>query len=252
MKDARVTIISEQLARTLWPGRNAIGQHVTFHEASSPYPSRWFEVIGVVGDVDSPLNGGGYARPAAYLPLGSGSYPRTVVARGSLPAPQMIRELKQAIATVAPGARVGDGSRVTDSIASYLYPRRIAAGILGVAGLIGLILASVGIYGVVSYSVAQRTRELGVRRALGADGRAIIAMILREGARVAVVGAVLGVLAGYAAVRITSSRLVALPAFDVTTLMVAPALLAVVVLIACYIPARRASRVDPMVSLRDL
>ena len=123
---------------------------------------------------------------------------------------------------------------------------------LGCAGLIGLLLASVGIYGVVSYSVAQRTRELGVRRALGADRSDIIGLILREGTRVAVVGAALGLIAGYAAVRIVSSKLVSLPSFDVTTLIAAPALLAAVVLIACYLPARRAARVDPMVALRDL
>lgn len=112
------------------------------------------------------------------------------MARGSLAAPQLIRELKLMITNVVPRTRVADGSRVTDTIASFLHPRRIAAGMLGAAGLIGLLLASVGIYGVVSYSVAQRTRELGVRRALGADGRDIIGLILREGARVAVVGAV--------------------------------------------------------------
>lgn len=250
--ERRVTIISEGLARALWRGRNPVGRHLTFEEAASSYPPRWFEVVGVVGNLDSPLASGGYARPAAYVPLRSGSYARSVVARGSLPPPEMIRELKQVIAKVAPGARVGDGSRVADAIAAYLYPRRVAAGILSAAGVVGLFLASIGLYGVVSYSVAQRTRELGVRRALGADARDIIALILREGARVSLMGAVLGVIAGYAAVRFTSSRLVSLPSIDTTTLIAAPALLAAVVLIACYIPARRASRIDPMAALRDL
>jgi predicted permease len=239
--EARVAIVSERIARALWAGRNALGQHVAFQEAASAYPPRWFEVIGVVKDVDSPLNGGGYARPAAYIPLGPGSWVRSLVARGSEPAPQMIRDLKLMIARVLPG-----------EIAAYLYSRRIAAGILGAAGLVGLLLASVGIYGVVSYSVAQRTREFGLRRALGADGRDILGLILREGARVASLGSALGLLAGYAAVRLTSSRLVALPSLDVTTLIVAPALIVVVVLMACYLPARRAARVDPMVALRDL
>ena len=249
---ADVAVVSARLAQALWQDRNAIGQQVTFQEASSTDPPRWFEVIGVVGDVDSPLNGSSYARPAAYVPLGPNGYARWVVARGSLAAPQLIRELKLMIAKVAPGSQVGDGQRVDDAIASYLYPRRIAAGILSVAGIVGVLLASVGIYGVVSYSVAQRTRELGVRRALGADGRDIVGLILKEGSRVAALGAAFGLLFGYAVVRFTSSRLIALPSFDAATLIVAPALLAAVVLIACYIPARRASRIDPMTALRDL
>ena len=250
--EPRVVVVSQRLARTLWGEGNPVGQQVAFQEVSATRPPRWFEVIGVVGDVRSPLAESDYQRPAAYVPIGASGYARTAIATGSLPGPQMIRELKLAITRAAPGAQIADGGRLVDGIAAYLHPRRIAAGILGTAGIVGLLLASVGIYGVVSYSVAQRTRELGVRRALGADGRDIVGLILKEGTRVAAIGAALGLLFGYAAVRLTSSRLVALPSFDIATLIVAPTLLALVVLIACYIPARRASRVDPMTALREL
>ena len=128
----------------------------------------------------------------------------------------------------------------------------MAAAMLAVSGLIGLLLASVGIYGVVSYSVAQRFKEIGIRVALGARKNHIVKLVIGEGIKVAIVGSVLGLLLAIAATRITSHFVVPLPAIDWMTVISVPLFLGAVILLACYIPARRAARVDPMVALREL
>jgi putative ABC transport system permease protein len=116
--------------------------------------------------------------------------------------------------------------------------------------MIALLLATIGVYGVVSYSVAQRTGEIGVRMALGAERRDILRLVLREGGTVAVLGSVAGLALGYAAIRITSSRYLALPQLDIATVLITPLALVAVVLLACYLPARRAGCVEPMEVLR--
>jgi putative ABC transport system permease protein len=138
---------------------------------------------------------------------------------------------------------------MTQMVAEILYPRRLAAVILAVSGAVALFLATLGVYSVVSYSIAQRTGEIGVRMALGADRRDIAKLILREGRTVATIGTTVGLICGYAAIKATSSRL-ALPQMDIGTLIVTPLVLAAVILLACYVPARRAGLVSPMNILR--
>jgi putative ABC transport system permease protein len=130
--------------------------------------------------------------------------------------------------------------------------RLIAAAVLGASAMVAILLATLGVYGVVSYSVAQRIGEIGVRIALGAERGRIVRLLLREGATVAAVGSTAGLLLGYTAIKITSSRYLALPVVDITALIVTPLLLSAVVLLACYIPAVRAARLDPLDVLRRL
>jgi putative ABC transport system permease protein len=139
---------------------------------------------------------------------------------------------------------------MTELLRTSLYPARMGAVLLGASGVMSLLLAAVGLYGVISFSVARRTREIGVRMALGAQYRNVLAMVLKEGMTLVGLGIALGVLGAVAATRLLASYLYDVSTLDATTFAAIPVGLAVVALLACYIPARRATRVDPMVALR--
>ena len=176
----------------------------------------------------------------------------TVVARGSGTPATIIQALNNVITSTEPGAITARARTLEAAVGELLYTRRVAAAILGLAGAIGLMLASAGLYGLISFSVAQRLREIGVRMALGANGRDIRRLILREGVTVTTVGVLLGFALSYAAIRITSSYVVALPSADALTFLAVPLLLGAVILLACYVPATRAAGVDPIEVLRSL
>ena len=261
---AKVAAVDEALAARLWPGKEAVGQHLAFY--SSPAgpgvrtrPPVWMEVVGVVGAVRGPLSEGG-PHAFAYVPLTQGQaatsaysayvFGETLIARGHGTNAQTIQTLRDAVAQADPEIGVIQSRMISDLINEQRYPRRLAAGLLGFSGLVGLLLASVGLYGVVSYSVAQRVRELGIRAALGADRSDIARLVVKEGLRVAAVGSVLGFVLAYIGIRVTSHLVLPIPSMDGGTLIAAPLVLTAVILTACYIPARRAARVDPMVVLR--
>jgi putative ABC transport system permease protein len=247
----RVAIVCDALARWLWPGKDPIGEFLALHEPGSKYAPKWLEVVGVVKEVKPVLSEGG-PNPTVYLPVEQGSYAGAVVARGYGSPAQLIRSLRKAVTDADVTAEISRSGTMTQAIAEIRYPRRMAAAILAVSGLIGLLLACVGIYGVVSYSVAQRIREIGIRAALGAQRRDILKLVIGEGVKVALIGSVLGAILSFAATRIASSYVVAIPAMDWITFIAVLLLLATVILLACYIPARCAARVDPMVALREL
>jgi putative ABC transport system permease protein len=139
---------------------------------------------------------------------------------------------------------------MSELITEIMYPRRIAGAVLAASGLVALFLATVGVYGVVSYAVAQRRGEMAVRMALGAERRDIVRLVLRDGAVIAGWGAAAGVTLGYVAIRLTSSKYLALPTLDLMTLLVMPLVLTAIILLACYLPARSAGRFDPLRVLR--
>jgi len=251
----RVAIISEGLARRLWPGRNAIDRFIATRN-NFPGPNEkieWLEIVGVVNEVDPILQDRGQD-PLVYLPLGQEWYmtASSVVARVRGDQLLVVQRLKQAIAAADLFAEVYRVQTMHQVVSEILYPRRLAAAILSASGLIGLLLASIGLYGVVSYSVAQRVQEIGIRAALGAERADIMSLVIREGMQVALVGSLLGFVLTYTALRATSNIVVALPAMDVPILVGVPLLLGAVILLACYLPARRAAHVDPMVALRQL
>jgi ABC-type lipoprotein release transport system permease subunit len=175
----------------------------------------------------------------------------SVVVRGTGAAgPNLIKTIWRVVLAAHPDADMTRARTMQEEIAQVLYPRRLGAAILTVAGLFGLLLSTVGLYGVVSYSAARRMREVGVRTALGADRRDILVLLLREALFALLVGVGCGVAMGYAAVRIVSSKVVAIPALDTLTLVGVSALLSVVILSACLVPARRAARMNPVEVLR--
>lgn len=250
-----VVIVSETLAQRLWRGNDPIGRTMALQNrfASSDDTLQWLEVVGVVNDVD-PVLRDTLTDPQAYLAMGQSWQPSAgaVVARVPGPKPAAVDAIRGAVLGADSFAEVYSVRTLDQAVAEILYPRRMAAAILGASGLIGLLLASIGLYGVISYSVALRAYELGVRSALGASRVDIIRLVLSEGAAVTAIGSIVGGALTYAAIRLSANLVAGMPPIDQATLVAVPLVLAAVILSACYLPARRAARVDPLVSLRTL
>ena len=248
-KDApKAVVIDEKMARTYWPGQEAVGKRLKPGGAGSDSP--WRTVVGVVGSVKQ------YAldtdsRVTVYMPHGqSPSGTMYVVARTSGDPGALAQAMTREARAVEPNVPVYDvktmGARLSDSLAR----RRFAMTALGLFALVALLLAAVGIYGVMSYSVAQRTREIGVRVALGASRRDVLGLVLRRGLLLAGLGIGAGLVGAVPLARVMSSLLYGVSASDPLTYAAISLLLALAALLACYVPARRATKVDPMVALR--
>jgi predicted permease len=245
---ARVLLISENAARMFFPGGDAIARRIKFG-ARGGYEKNEGEIVGIVGDVhhfgvDAPVP------PTFYVPLlQSGVDGATVVIRAQgLPAlGQPARKLVQSIDR---DALVGEPVPFETLVSGSLGQRRFYMMLLGSFAALALVLAAVGLYGVVSYSVAQRTREIGVRVALGATHKQVLSMIMGQGLRFAAIGLAIGQLMAMMLNRAIKGLLVGVSTTDPLTLVVTAAALLIVAALACYVPARRASRVDPMVALR--
>ena len=245
-----VAVVSQSVARRLWPDRRAVGQRMAAMPQQSNAKHEWFEVIGVVNDTTAVL-----PKPTdagrIYMTLGQDWRPWAwnLVVRGA--GPDAINSLRAKIGGVDPFTAATQVRPMTAYVDELLYPRRLAAAILGVSGLVGLGLACIGLYGVVSFSVARRLRELGIRATLGARPADLVRLVLEEGGRMAAIGAVLGFAAGLAALRYTAHMAEGIPSADWLVFVSVPAALGVAVLVACYLPARRAGRVDPVETLRQ-
>jgi putative ABC transport system permease protein len=210
----------------------------------------WLDVVGVVGDVHPPLSEG-EPKPFVYLPSGEpNGQLGLLVARGRGTDAELMRNIRATIARIDPEAAVTRSRPLVEAIEEVRYPRRMAAALLVSSALVGLLLASVGLYGVVSYSVVQRLKELGIRAALGADRADLTRLVVREAANVTVIGSLIGFGLAFVGIRLVSHQVFAMPGLDWITAAVVPAVLGVVVFAACYLPARRAARVDPLVVLR--
>lgn len=248
----RVAVVSEGLARRIWGTPNAVGRYLAQRHPGDSRPPEWLEVVGVAADISLPLTEGA-ATSILYLSSEQTGFPAsTILARGTAEPRALFDRLKTAVLRADPKAFVAQPRLARDTLDALLFPRRAAAAVLGLSGLAGLMLTSVGLYGVVSYSVAQRVREIGIRAALGAERRDVMRLILRDGARIIALGSAIGGAVAFAAIKLTSARIVALPQADAVTIAIAPAILALAMLAAAYIPARRAASVDPMVALRQL
>jgi putative ABC transport system permease protein len=245
---ARVLLISESAARMFFPGGDAIGQRVKFG-ARGGYEKNEGEIVGIVGDVhhfgvDAPVP------PMFYLPLvQSGDDGATVVIRAhGVPAIGLsVRALVQGIDR---DALVGEPVPLEALLAGSLGQRRFYMMLLGAFAALALVLAAIGLYGVISYSVAQRTQEIGVRVALGATRAQVLLMILAQGLRFAAIGLAIGQLMAMMLNRALKGLLVGVSTTDPPTLVVTAAALLSVAALACYVPARRAACVDPIVALR--
>jgi predicted permease len=252
---APVAIVSETLANRLWSGKDPLGRFLALDVAEDSKDGKivWHEVIGIVDDTDPVLRREGDA-PYVYVALGQQWMPSVnlVVTHAGSDSERLVTDLKRAVTGADSFAEVYGVRTLEQVVADLLYPRRLAAAILTAAGLIGLLLAAIGLYGVVSYSVARRVHEMGVRTTLGASRLDIIRLVVGDGLRTSLIGSLAGFALTYVGVRLTSNVVGAIPAVDVAVLVTVPLVLLGVIVLACYIPARRAARVDPLESLRAL
>ncbi|HKG92444.1 MAG TPA: ABC transporter permease [Gemmatimonadaceae bacterium] len=244
---APVVVVNEALARKHWPGESAVGKRITigFDERVSR------EVVGVVGDVKL-ISLDAETTPAVYFPLEQVPYPflSIVVRTQGAPAAQA-PALRGALRETDPALAFDELRTLDDVFAASLATRRFSMVVLGFFAALAMLLAMVGLYGVISYAVAQRTREIGVRMALGARPEDVARMVLGESALVVGAGLAAGVVGALLLTRLLRSQLYAVSAADPSVYAAVALSLAAVAMVAAYIPARRATKVDPMVALRE-
>jgi putative ABC transport system permease protein len=253
-----VTIVNQTLARSMWPGQDPIGKRFACCEMGPKgrMDPVWHQVVGEVGDVRA-QGLDQKVMPMFYLPLEQmppeawNWLDRTmdvVVRTRNAAFPS--NDLRNVVASVAPGVPVYDLNTMQQNIAGSLATSHFDTFLIGIFAAIALVLSSIGIYGVLSYIVAQRTRDIGIRMALGASQGNILNDVLVYGLRLAGIGLVLGIVAALAGTRLMASLLYGVGATDPATLVVVCAILAAFALLASFVPARRAMRLDPMVALR--
>jgi putative ABC transport system permease protein len=251
-----VAIVSERFVRQLWPSSSPIGQRFMLHgpmnqgdltQGDWAAHGTWVEVIGVVSDVTPLVRSQREAFPV-YTLTGSPFRVHVVVAGTS--DPEMLGRIRDDIQTLDPTMRVTSIQPMQATADDLLRPRRTAATFLGVCGLAGLALACIGLYAHVALSVARRRREFGIRSALGASAGSLVMHIVRDHARIALLGAALGLGGAVATLRLSSRVVRDVPTSDVTTFVVVPLVLVGVCLLACVLPARRAGMVDPVSTLK--
>ena len=245
-KESRVAIINETFARRFWPNQDAIGKRFNFGGPDQPF----WEVIGVAAD--GKYNSlGEAAQPAFYRPLlRDYSTNATLVARVAGDPQTTLAALSREVQTLDPTLPLYNVETLTHHMSMPLFPARMAAIVLGSFGVLALILAAIGIYGVMSYVVAGRTREIGVRMALGAERGDVLRLIVGQGMTLALIGLGLGLIIALVVARLLTSLLYGISPADPLTFSIIALLLASVALLACFVPAMRATRVDPMVALR--
>ena len=245
-QNADLVVINESLARRYWPQAEPIGKRLKV----GTFPN-WLEVIGVVGDVkDTGLNQS--SEPEYYVPYSRTPFPEmTLLVKTVAPDPVMLSAaVRERVHRKDPEQSVYNFKTMADLMVEMRGQPRFNALLLALFALTALLLAVAGIYGVMSYTVAQRTREIGIRLALGAQRSDVMKLIGKQGMTLAVAGVVLGLCASLAVTRLMTSLLFGVSASDPFTFSVISLLLVSIAMLACYLPARRAAKVDPMVALR--
>jgi putative ABC transport system permease protein len=237
-----VAIINEALAKRFWKTQDPVGQRLTFFGEKSST-----EVIGVV-PTGKYRTLGEDPVPVAYLPQLPAR--RTLVVRTSGDPATLLDNIRREIHSVDPNIAATDLETMQQYMSLPLFPARTTGLLLGMSGFLALALTTIGLFGVISYIVSQRTHEIGVRIALGAQHGDVLKLVVRHGLSLTVIGLVVGLGIAFGAVHLLSSLLYGIAPTDPTTFMGVAALLCAVTLLACYLPARRATRVDPMVALR--
>jgi ABC-type antimicrobial peptide transport system permease subunit len=211
----------------------------------------WGTVVGVVGDIrewglDKDV------RPAMYFSALQNPTPQmALVVRASVPPETLTNSIRRELAALDPDLPLYDAVTLETIVERSVGPRRFSTDMLTLFAAVALMLSAVGIYGLVSYSVTRRTRELGIRMALGANAMAVVRMVLGQSLRISAIGMAIGLAAALAVARLIASQLYGVGATDPVTFVGMPVFLMVVALLATLVPARRATRADPLVALRE-
>jgi putative ABC transport system permease protein len=245
-----VVIVNQSMVNRFWSNGDPVGKRIKIGMADSK--SNWFYVKGVVKD-SAQLTLEREPRPEIYFALGqlAWRYRRMNVAvRTSVDPKSTVPAIQAAIREVDKDQPIYQIQTIEELVGSTVSTRRFALTILILFAVLALVLAVSGIYGVISYSVTQRTQEIGIRMALGAKATDVLRLVLVQFMRLTIVGVALGLVAAYALTRLMTSLLFGVTATDITTFILVPISLSLVALVACLIPARRATRVDPLVALR--
>jgi predicted permease len=239
-----VIVINETAAQTLWPGEDPIGKRLKL------FRQDWAEVIGVVGDVKQDgLQEASFMR--AYLSNLQFPWPVLRVAlRSKLNQADLITSVQREVRAIDPNQPVSNIITMNEILADSMGTRRLAMSLFSLFAVIALLLTAIGLYGVMAYSVSQRTREIGIRMALGAQAGNVLKLVVRQGMTLVLIGVALGLITSFALTRLMRTMLYEVSATDPMTFLFVPTLIGVVALLACWIPARRAAKVDPMVVLR--
>jgi len=238
-----VVIINETMARRYWPGGDALGRRLKLTKD-------WLEIVGIAKDVKN-RSLSEAPQPFLYLPLLQDYRSNMIlVARTAIEPEKMSQSIRAEVAALDPEIPIFDFKTLEDHVGISLYLQRMAATLLSIFGLLALSLAAVGLYGVMAYTVSQRTRELGIRISVGAKQGDVLKLILGQGLTLAVIGMIGGLITALAVTRLSAHLLYGISAADPVTFTGIAALLFGVALAASYFPARRATRVDPMIALR--
>ena len=248
-----VAIVSEAAARQFWPAQDAVGKYLsqpTWGPQGPTHPMRNLLVVGVAHDIQSSSVIDGLARAWVYVPFQQQYVSNMTIVTRTTRARRLADQVRPLLASMNPNLPIVTAQTLDSSIALGFAPQRVAASVAGSLGIVGLILTGIGIYGVTAYTVTRRTREIGIRIALGARTADVIGMVLREGVALTLIGSAVGVLLAAALSNVLAGFLFGIPPVDPLTFAATTMLFAAIGLAACYMPVRRATQIDPTQALR--
>jgi len=245
-------IVNETMARMFWPGESAIGRRMKYGQLSSR--GQWMTIVGVVADVrqmglDEPVKAEMYF-PYSQVDAQPWFAPRDLAVRTTGDPLKLVNSVREVVRAVDPDQPISNVALLSDLLGEEAAQRQMGMILLSAFAVLALILASLGIYGVLAYFVAQHRNEIGVRLALGATPLKMLWLVIRKGMGLTLVGVVIGVFASFGLTRLMRSLLFGVGTTDPLTFAAVPLVLLVVSLLACWIPARRAAKVDPIAALR--
>ena len=245
-----VVVVTEEFARQAWPGTDPIGKRVRRVRAGQTFP--WMTVVGVVKDVKEDLFNYRINRPVWYVPYAQvdNNFPLNLLVRSRADPTLLTAALRETIRRSDPDQPVSNVLTMNAILSSVLVTERFGAVLMGTLALSGLLLAAIGLYGVMAYAVKQRTGEIGLRVALGAQRRHVLRLVVGDGMKLTLFGVVIGFLVACTATRVLVSLLFDLSPTDATTFSIVSLLLGLIGLFACYLPARAAMKLDPVEALR--